>query len=91
MTHYITFTDVTSDQVWDLLMAVKLRIKRLEEMVVSEVFNDKQKADFDKELDNQRHWETLIMNAYLKEQLTVKWESNIPEDYYISGNEQSPA
>jgi hypothetical protein len=91
MTHYITFTDVTSDQVWDLLMAVKLRIRRLEEMVVSEVFNDKQKADFDKELDNQRHWETLIMNAYLKEQLTVKWESAIPEDYYISGNEQSPA
>ena len=83
MTHYITFTDVTSDQVWDLLMAFKLRIKRLEEMVVSEVFNDKQKADFDKELDNQRHWETLIMNAYLKEQLTVKWDSSIPEDYYI--------
>lgn len=62
----LTFHGVTSAELWDLIISIKLRIKRLEEMIESVVFVDEEKVEFMRELDNQRIWENRAMYGYLQ-------------------------
>lgn len=74
MTQNVTFSDVTADEVWDLLIAVKIRLRKLEEMVIAtDIFNEKQITEFHRELEVQRIWENRLMRSYLDDQFTVSF------------------
>lgn len=62
----LTFHGVTSAELWDLMIAIKIRIKRLEGMIESIVFTDEEKLEFLRELDIQRNWENRAMFGYLQ-------------------------
>jgi hypothetical protein len=61
----ITF-DVTGTQVWDLLIVVKMRIRRLEDMLVSrDIYTELEKVEFERDLESMRMWEHEIMSRYM--------------------------
>lgn len=62
----LTFHGVTSKELWELMTTVKMRINRLESMMVSPVYVDEEKVEFEKELNIQRMWENRTMSAYIR-------------------------
>jgi hypothetical protein len=78
----ITFTDVTGTEVWDLLVLVKMRIGRLEGMIVSkDVYTQIEKAEFERELENQRGWEQQLMAQYM----TIDKQERFTASFEIAG------
>jgi hypothetical protein len=78
----ITFTDVTGTEVWDLLVLVKMRIGRLEGMIVSkDVYTQIEKVEFERELENQRGWEQQIMAQYM----TIDKQERFTASFEIAG------
>jgi hypothetical protein len=78
----ITFTDVTGTEVWDLLVLVKMRIGRLEGMIVSkDVYTQIEKVEFERELEVQRGWERQLMAQYM----TIDKQERFTASFEIAG------